>query len=88
MSSSENKNKVKVIAIMTAITTLQNVSISQVGPFFPLEATSKEVSQPMIGFIISLNPVCYVLASLFMGRKLQSFGRKSAMTVGLLLIVT
>ena len=73
------KTKNKVIAIMTAICTLQNISLSQVGPFFPLEATSKGVDESILGLIISLNPIFYIIASLVMGKRLQKIGRKCAM---------
>ena len=64
------KTKNKVIAIMTAVITLQNISLSQVGPFFPLEAKAKGVDTAIIGMIISLNPILYIVASLTMGKHL------------------
>jgi len=41
----------------------------------------------MIGFIISLNPIFYIVASLTMGERLQKFGRKCAFSLGMILIV-
>lgn len=72
---------------MTTITTLQNLSLSQVGPFFPLEAEAIGVELKMIGFIISLNPIFYIIASLTMGSRLQKIGRKGAFNIGLTLIL-
>ena len=71
---------------MTTICALQNVSLSQIGPFFPLEAQSKGVSEWLLGFIIALNPIFYVIASLVMGKHLQKVGRKCALRLGVLLI--
>ena len=73
------KKKSKVIAIMTAICTLQNISISQVGPFFPLEAKSKGVEEALLGVIIALNPILYIISSLTMANILQKIGRKCAL---------
>ena len=79
-------NKNKVIAVMTFLMTLQNISVSQVGPFYPIEAYEKGVSEYLLGFIISMNPIFYILASLVMGKQLKHVGRISALRLGLSLI--
>mmetsp|Transcript_31379 Transcript_31379/g.41566 ORF Transcript_31379/g.41566 Transcript_31379/m.41566 type:complete len:197 (-) Transcript_31379:1140-1730(-) len=73
---------------MTLITTLQNISLSQVGPFFPIEAAKKGVSTRMVGFIISLNPILYIVASLSMVTRLKTMGRSCALRLGFFLIVS
>ena len=77
-----------MIVIMTVIMALQNISLSQVGPFFPLEATAKGVSTEMIGLTISMHPILYIIASLTMVSKLRALGHKFAFRMGFLLIVS
>ena len=60
--------------------------MSQVGPFYPIEAYEKGVSEYLLGFIISMNPIFYILASIIMAKQLKNVGRMSALRVGLLLI--
>ena len=85
MQKSLNKNQ--IIAIITLVCTLQNISLSQIGPFFPIEAANKGVSEQMLGFIIGMNPFFYIGASFLMGKHLQKLGRKRALQLGLMLIV-
>jgi len=56
---------------MTTIMTLQNMALTQTGPFFPIEAAVKGVSERLIGFIIGVNPLLYIVASLTMVSKLK-----------------
>ena len=56
---------------MTTFMTLQNMAMTQVGPFFPIEAAEKGVSERLIGIIIGAHPLFYVIASLTMVSKLK-----------------
>jgi hypothetical protein len=60
-------NKNTIIATITLVCTLQNISMSQIGPFFPLEAKDRGVSEHLVGVIIGLNPFFYILASFLTG---------------------
>ena len=68
------RHKGQLIGTLTFICALQNVSLSQVGPFFPLEAKLKGVPEKYIGVIIGLNPLFYVAASFVMGQFLKRIG--------------
>ena len=72
---------------MTAVSTLQNISITQIGPFFPIEAANKGVKEMYIGLIISCMPIFYLIGSLTMAKKLQSIGNRCALRLGLCMIV-
>lgn len=65
------KDSKKVITIMTTILTLQNLAMTQTGPFFPIIASSKGVSERLIGVIIGANPMFYIIASFTMVKKLK-----------------
>lgn len=61
-----------------------NAGISVIAPFYPLLAEEKAgVSASMTGYIFSFNPVGAFCFSFILGNKMEVWGRKQCMLIGL-----
>ena len=77
----------KVIIFLTLIAVLQNISYSQVGPFYPFEAASKGVTEITIGVIIGSFSIMYIVSAIICGKYLTQIGKSAGLKFGMLFIV-
>ena len=77
----------KVVGFLTLIATLQTLSYSQVGPFFPFEAHEKGVTEIILGFIIGTFSLMFILSAFITGKYLSQIGTSTGLKFGMLFIV-
>ena len=77
----------KVVGFLTVITCLQNISYSQVGPFYPFEAHSRGVSAILLGYIIGAFSIMYIISAVICGKYLSKIGKAAGLKFGMLFIV-
>ena len=77
----------KVIGILTLIATLQTISFTQVGPFYPFEAQKKGITEILLGFIIGSFSIGYIFSAAISGKYLSKIGKETGLKYGLLMIV-
>ena len=63
--------KLEVITFLTVITTIQSISYSQVGPFYPFEANSRGVSPAVLGFVVGSFSILYIVSAVVCGKYLS-----------------
>lgn len=62
-----------------------NAANSILAPFYPSEASSKGVSQSIVGIIFSAHPICSFFFSLILGKMMKFWGRKKILAISLIL---
>ena len=79
--------KLEVIVFLTIISTIQNISYSQVGPFYPFEANIRGVSPAILGFIVGSFSISYIVSAVVSGKYLSKIGKATGLKFGMMLIV-
>ena len=79
--------KLEVIVFLTIISTIQNISYSQVGPFYPFEANARGVSPAILGFIVGSFSISYIVSAVVSGKYLSKIGKATGLKFGMMLIV-
>ena len=77
----------RVVLFLTLIATLQSISFSQVGPFYPFEAKEKGVTPLSLGLIIGSFSIAYILSAAISGKYLTKIGKATGLRVGLFMII-
>ena len=77
----------KIIIFLTLIISLQNISFSQVAPFYPFEAQSRGVTEHILGFIIGSFSIMFILSAVISGKYLSTIGNSAGLRFGMLFIV-
>ena len=77
----------RVVLFLTLIATLQSISFSQVGPFYPFEAKEKGVTPLSLGLIIGSFSIAYILSAAISGKYLTQIGKGLGLKVGLLMVI-
>ena len=61
----------KVISFLAVIATIQSVSYSQVGPFYPFEANKRGIAEMTLGYIIGSFSIMYIVSAVVCGKYLS-----------------
>jgi len=72
---------------LVLLSMLQSASVSQTGPFYPLEAEKKGIPNIYFGFIIATYAIVYIFSSIFTGRILSRVGRSRGLRYGLGMLI-
>ncbi|OMJ68095.1 hypothetical protein SteCoe_34547 [Stentor coeruleus] len=73
----------KLICILLS-TMLINMSIMLVLPFYPIVANERGISELMIGLVFTMTPLLSCIFSIFIGKKIETIGRRNTSCLGLL----
>ncbi|XP_066525073.1 MFS-type transporter SLC18B1 isoform X2 [Hoplias malabaricus] len=77
------RQQVLTFICMASINFSSMICYSILGPFFPLEAEKKGVSQAIIGLIFGCYAFCTLVGSLIVGKYIVQIGAKFMLTAGL-----
>lgn len=73
----------KLICILLS-TMLINMSMMLVLPFYPIVANERGISELMIGLVFTMTPLLSCIFSIFIGKKIETIGRRNTSCLGLL----
>ena len=76
-----------IIIFLSLIITLQNISYSQVGPFYPYEAHSRGITEITLGYVIGSFSIMYIISAIVSGKMLHKMGHSAGLKIGMLFIV-
>uniref|UniRef100_W5JYT7 Solute carrier family 18 member B1 n=1 Tax=Astyanax mexicanus TaxID=7994 RepID=W5JYT7_ASTMX len=79
------RKQILTLIAMASINFSSMICYSILGPFFPLEAEKKGVSQTVIGMIFGCYAFCTLVGSLILGKYIVQIGAKFMITAGLFL---
>ena len=78
----------KLIAILCLTASLQTISFSQLGTFYPFEAQVRGITEIVLGLVIGSFSIAYILSAVVTGKYLSTIDKMTGLKCGLLLIIS